>query len=193
VHVKHADTLPPPERQTTRVKHLMAKPIVVPDSLRLDPLLSLLREDGFQMAVVLDEYGGQAGIVTLEDVVEEIVGDIADEHDPRGQQARQLRDGSWTLSGLLRPDEVADLTDVELPESEDYDTVAGLVLSLLGKVPDIGDVAEVIVHDRADGPDGPELHQQLAVLTVTHMDGLRIDRLSLRVLTGEDPGPVIAR
>ena len=59
----------------------MVKPIVVPDSLRLDPLLALLREDGFQMAVVLDEYGGYAGIVTLEDVVEEIVGDIADEHD----------------------------------------------------------------------------------------------------------------
>ena len=84
VHVKHAVALPASERPTTRVKHLMVKPIVVPDSLRLDPLLALLREDGFQMAVVLDEYGGQAGIVTLEDVVEEIVGDISDEHDPRG-------------------------------------------------------------------------------------------------------------
>ena len=84
VHVKHAVALPPSERHTTRIKHLMVRPIVVPDSLRLDPLLSLLRADGFQMAVVLDEYGGQAGIVTLEDVVEEIVGDIADEHDPRG-------------------------------------------------------------------------------------------------------------
>ena len=62
----------------------MVKPIVVPDSLRLDPLLALLRADGFQMAVVLDEYGGHAGIVTLEDVVEEIVGDIADEHDRLG-------------------------------------------------------------------------------------------------------------
>ena len=84
VHVKHAVALPVHERATTKVKHLMAKPIVVPDSLRLDPLLALLREDGFQMAVVLDEYGGHAGIVTLEDVVEEIVGDIADEHDRLG-------------------------------------------------------------------------------------------------------------
>ena len=67
----------------------MVKPIVVPDSLRLDPLLALLRTDGFQMAVVLDEYGGYAGIVTLEDVVEEIVGDIADEHDRLGDEARQ--------------------------------------------------------------------------------------------------------
>jgi CBS domain containing-hemolysin-like protein len=166
----------------------MVKPIFVPETLRLDPLLALLREDGFQMAVVLDEYGGQAGIVTLEDVVEEIVGDIADEHDPQSQEARQLRDGSWTLSGLLRPDEVADLTGVELPESEDYDTIAGLVLSVLGKVPDIGDVAEVFVPGRVESPDGPDVRQQLAGLTVTHMDGLRIDRVALRLLTGEDPG-----
>jgi CBS domain containing-hemolysin-like protein len=77
VHVKHAVALPLPERQTTKVKHLMTRPIVVPDSLRLDPLLALLRQEG-QLAVVLDEYGDQAGIVTIEDVIEEIVGDISD-------------------------------------------------------------------------------------------------------------------
>ncbi len=110
VHVKNAVALPVHERATTKVKHLMSKPIVVPDSLRLDPLLALLRKDGFQLAVVLDEYGGHAGIVTLEDVIEEIVGDIADEHDRLGARARQRRDGSWALSGLLRPDEVEDLT-----------------------------------------------------------------------------------
>ncbi len=145
VHVKHAVALPRHERSTTKVKHLMVRPIVVPDSLRLDPLLALLRADGFQLAVVLDEYGGQAGIVTLEDVIEEIVGDIADEHDRSGSRARQRRDGSWALSGLLRPDEVEDLTGIALPESEDYDTVAGLVLKSLGRVPRSGDIAEVAV------------------------------------------------
>jgi CBS domain containing-hemolysin-like protein len=183
VHVKHAVALPLPERQTTRVKHLMTRPIVVPDSLRLDPLLTLLRQEG-QLAVVLDEYGDQAGIVSIEDVIEEIVGDIADEHDRLGDRARPRPDGSWSLSGLLRPDEVEDLTGVELPDHEDYDTIGGLVMQVLGRVPERGDVAEVAVPDRSD-PDQPE-RQKLAVLTVDHMDGLRIDRISLRVHDGVD-------
>jgi CBS domain containing-hemolysin-like protein len=179
VHVKNAVALPVGERATTKVKHLMAKPIIVPDSLRLDPLLALLRKDGFQLAVVMDEYGGFAGIVTLEDVVEEIVGDISDEHDRSSSNARQLRDGSWSLSGLLRPDEVDDLTGIMLPDHEDYDTTAGLVLRVLGRVPAVGDQAEVLVPDRSD-PDEPR--EQTAVLTVERMDGLRIDRVSLRLV-----------
>jgi CBS domain containing-hemolysin-like protein len=182
VHVKNAVALPVHERATTRVKHLMAKPIVVPDSLRLDPLLALLREDGFQLAVVLDEYGGHAGIVTLEDVVEEIVGDISDEHDRFGTRARKRRDGSWLLSGLLRPDEVEDLTGVPLPESEDYDTLAGLVLQVLGRIPESGDIAEVPIPDSSD-PDDPR--EQLVSLSVEHMDGLRVDRVVMTVLDGD--------
>ncbi len=184
VHVKHAVALPVGERSTTKVKHLMARPIIVPDSLRLDPLLALLRKDGFQLAVVMDEYGGFAGIVTLEDVVEEIVGDISDEHDRLSANARALRDGSWSVSGLLRPDEVEDLTGIELPDHEDYDTIGGLVMRELGRVPRAGDVAEIVVPERrthADGDhDGPR--EQLALLTVERMDGLRIDRLSLKLL-----------
>ena len=181
VHVKNAVALPVHERPTTRVKHLMVKPIVVPDSLRLDPLLALLRKDGFQLAVVLDEYGGHAGIVTLEDVIEEIVGDIADEHDRLDGRARQLREGGWSLSGLLRPDEVEDLTEIALPENEDYDTIGGLVMRELGRVPEVGDIAEIPVPDHSD-PDEP--HELLAVLTVERMDGLRVDRVGLVLLDG---------
>jgi CBS domain containing-hemolysin-like protein len=180
VHVKNAVALPVHERATTRVKHLMVKPIVVPDTLRLDPLLALLRKDGFQLAVVLDEYGGHAGIVTLEDVIEEIVGDISDEHDRLGDQVQRRRDGSWLISGLLRPDEVEDLTGVALPESEDYDTVAGLVLQVLGRVPSSGDIAEIAVPEAPPDDDAPR--QRMVTLTVEHMDGLRIDRLTLRLL-----------
>ncbi|MDN5744660.1 MAG: hemolysin family protein, partial [Nocardioidaceae bacterium] len=180
VHVKNAVALPLHERATTKVKHLMAKPIVVPDSLLLDPLLSLLRADGFQMAIVLDEYGDHAGIVTLEDVIEEIVGDIADEHDRLASRGRLRRDGSWSLSGLLRPDEVEDLSDVELPESEDYDTIAGLVLKVLGRIPEVGDQALVALPAEGDDED-EDAPPRRAVLKVDHMDGLRIDRLTLRV------------
>ena len=198
VHIKAAVALPVYERSTTKVKHLMAKPIVVPDTLRLDPLLALLRADGFQLAVVLDEYGGHAGIVTLEDVIEEIVGDISDEHDRLGSRGRQRRDGSWSLSGLLRPDEVEDLTDIALPDHEDYDTIAGLVLRTLGRIPDVGDIAEVPVpasnsssSSSSSSTSSNDEREQLAVLTVERMDGLRIDRVGLRVhdhpIDEEDP------
>jgi len=174
------------ERATARVRHIMVKPILVPDSLRLDPLLAILREDGFQMAVVLDEYGGNAGIVTLEDVVEEIVGDISDEHDRLGARGLQRRDGSWSLSGLLRPDEVEDLTGVELAEHEDYDTIAGLVMRELGRIPVVGDAVEVVVPCRVD----EHVVEDHVVLTVDRLDGLRIDRLTLRVLPRDPGGPV---
>lgn len=188
VHVKHAVALPVPERATTRIKHVMARPTVVPDSLRLDPLLALLRNDGFQMAVVLDEYGGHAGIVTLEDVVEEIVGDIADEHDRLGDQARPMRDGSWVLSGLLRPDEVEDVTGIALPEHEDYDTIAGLVLRILGRIPRVGEVALVALPGSDRAAADRLAGAAVAELTVIRMDGLRVDRIRARVRPPAGPG-----
>ena len=114
----------------------------MPEQLQLDPLLSFLREDGFQVAVVIDEYGGTAGVVTLEDVVEEMVGEMGDEHDPLDTDARRRADGSWSLSGLLRPDEVRP-DRVSLPEDDQYDTVAGLLIRVLGRIPAVGDSVEV--------------------------------------------------
>jgi len=178
VHVKNAVAVDFAERSSRRVRSIMVEATVVPETLRLDPLLALLRNEGFQMAVVVDEYGGTAGVVTLEDVVEEIVGDIADEHDPLGSRVRKRRDGAWSVSGLLRPDEVASATGIALPEHDDYDTVAGLFLQMLGRMPEPGDEVVVELPIRVDD-EGEPLEAEEAVIVVERLDGLRIDRLAL--------------
>jgi CBS domain containing-hemolysin-like protein len=132
------------------------------------------------MAIVSDEYGGTAGIVTLEDVVEEIVGEISDEHDRYGSRVRRRYDGSWLVSGLLRPDEVRDATGLALPEHESYDTVAGLLVRMLGKIPERGDEAEVPLPVVVPEDDDEEPVRESALMRVERMDGLRVDRISLR-------------
>ena len=185
VHVKQAVAVPRSERMETRVREVMVPATVVPESLRLDPLLSLLRGEGFQMAIVSDEYGGTAGVVTLEDVVEEIVGDISDEHDRYGSRLRKRPDGSWIVSGLLRPDEVADATGLRLPEDENYDTVAGLLVRELGRIPARGDRVLVPLPTIIPEDDDEEPIEEHALLRVERMDGLRVDRISIKRLAPE--------
>ncbi|WP_051276280.1 hemolysin family protein [Marmoricola sp. URHB0036] len=187
IHVKQAVAVPRSERAHTLVREVMVEATVVPESLRLDPLLSLLRGEGFQMAIVSDEYGGTAGVVTLEDVVEEIVGEISDEHDQFGARLRQRPDGSWIVSGLLRPDEVADATGLALPEDEAYDTVAGLLVRELGRIPARGDEVIVPLPVVLPEDDDEEPVHEHAVLRVERMDGLRVDRISIRRLIPEPP------
>ncbi|RYJ07605.1 MAG: HlyC/CorC family transporter [Actinomycetales bacterium] len=180
VHVKQAVGIELERRRSVRLSELAETAASVPDSLELDPLLVLLREQGMQMAVVVDEFGGTDGIVTLEDLIEEIVGDIADEHDRLNARSRHRRDGTWSLSGLLRPDEVLEQTGVALPESDDYETIAGLVLVELGRLAVRGDVVDLEVDPTPDDDeDDPEpLHVRL---TVDRVEGRRIDRISLTV------------
>lgn len=180
VHVKQAVAVPRSDRASTLVREVMVAATLVPESLRLDPLLALLRAEGFQMAIVSDEYGGTAGVVTLEDVVEEIVGDIADEHDRPGARLRRRPDGSWIVSGLLRPDEVLAATGLDLPEHEDYDTVAGLLVQALGRIPVRGDTIRVPLPVVQPEDDDEEPIHESAVLRVERMEGLRVDRISLR-------------
>jgi CBS domain containing-hemolysin-like protein len=166
VHVKHAVAVPLERRGAVRVRDVMVPPVVVPDSLELDPLLDVLRERGLQMAIVVDEFGGTRGLVTFEDLVEELVGEVADESDPRDGstvRARRRWDGSWLLSGLLRPDEVTALTEVYVPEGG-YETLGGLVLAALGRIPRVSDTVDL--------PAG-------ARLRVQRMDGRRVDRVVL--------------
>ena len=122
--------------------------------------MSELRARGYQMAIVVDEYGGTAGVVTLEDLVEEIVGEVLDEHDRR--RAGIVRsEGSLTFPGELRPDEVLDRTGIRIPEGDVYDTVGGYIMSVLERIPVVGDALEI--------EDG--------TLDVQRMDGRRVDRV----------------
>jgi CBS domain containing-hemolysin-like protein len=143
VHVKQAFTVSAGKRAGCQVGTLASLAPTVPSSLNGDVLLERLRDQGLQLAIVVDEYGGTAGIVTLEDLVEEIVGDVRDEHDPlEVAPVRPLDERSWIISGLLRADEVADAVGFVMPEG-DHETVAGLVLQRLGRIPDAGDEVEV--------------------------------------------------
>jgi len=172
VHVKHAVSVPFERRDDVAVSEVMDPPVLVPESLELDDLLDTLRAGGLQMALVVDEFGNVAGLVTLEDLVEEIVGEVRDEHDEEEEHARQEADGSWTLPGLMRPDEIRQAVGIRLPEDEDYDTVGGLIGDHLARIPAEGD--EVVLHAQDD--HGVE-HE--VTLTVLEMDDLRVDQIRL--------------
>ena len=122
--------------------------------------LSEMRRERAHLAIVVDDYGGTAGIVTLEDLVEELIGDIRDEYDTEEGQATRLRGGEFEVDGLLNLDEFAEQTGIRLPEGP-YETAAGYVLAVLGDLPSAGDSV------RADGH----------MITVTELDGRRISRL----------------
>jgi magnesium and cobalt exporter, CNNM family len=143
VHVKQAFGMTSNERSATTVGELARAVPRVPGTLPADELLQRLRESGLQVALVVDEWGGTGGLVTVEDVVEEIVGDVRDEHD-RGEAppVRSLGRSGWLVSGLLRADEVEDATGFDMPEGE-YETLAGFVLFTLGRIPDVGDEVRV--------------------------------------------------
>ncbi|HEV6954610.1 MAG TPA: hemolysin family protein [Promicromonospora sp.] len=170
VHLRRAVGVPHDRRAEVPAAALMVEAPRVPETVRLGPLLVELRELGMQMAVVVDEYGGTSGVVTLEDVVEELVGDVADEHDPRRAGAARTADGSWIVPGVLRPDELVEVADIEVPEGAAYETLGGLVMAELGRMPAVGD--EVTVG----------AHLARVLLRVEAMDGRRVERVRVRPL-----------
>ncbi len=160
VHLKAAVSVPRDRRAEVPAGALMSEALRVPETVHLDQMLAELRSRGYQMAVVVDEYGGTAGVVTLEDLVEEIVGEVSDEHDRRRAGVVRHLD-SVTFPGQLRPDEVRERAAVEVPESDDYDTVGGYIMSELERVPSVGDSVRV----------------EHGTLEVIRMDGRRVDRV----------------
>ena len=160
LHVKQAFAVPLEERSAVTGADLMIEPLRVPESMGVDSLLVLLRKQGLQVAIVSDEHGGTAGIVTLEDLVEEIVGELEDEHD-RARVGVVRTGRSITFDASLRPDELLDRTGISVPDGEEYDTIAGFVTDQLDRIPELGD--EVAI-------DG-------GTLRVERVVGTRVERL----------------
>ena len=139
VHVKDVLGIDPARRRSTPLRDLVRPVAMVPETSELGDLLVQLQDESGQFAVVLDEYGATAGIITLEDLVEEIVGDISDEHDPASAEPLVRRwQGAHLLSGRLHRDEVEEACGFEMPDGP-YETLAGFVLDRLGSIPQVGD------------------------------------------------------
>lgn len=179
VHIKRAVAVPAAERSRTRVSRIAAPALLVPAALDLDSLSRQLRRHAMQMAVVVDEYGGVDGVVTLEDLVEELVGEIADEHDTAESAVLPGAEGQWTLSGSLRLDEVESATGIALPRSPHYETLAGLILRRLGRIPVVGDAIRIDLSvPEANAAD--DAASGVVSLTVLEMAVRRIDEVDLR-------------
>ncbi|MBC7265501.1 MAG: HlyC/CorC family transporter [Coriobacteriia bacterium] len=159
------------ERQR-RVEEIARPAMFVPETKPILALLSEMRSAHTHLAIVVDEYGGTSGIVTIEDIVEEIVGEIADEFDRDRRYVVQVREGEWLVDAQLPVSDAREMLGIDLPESDEYDTVAGWVLAELGRIPAPGETIE-----------GPGF-----VARVEAMRRRRIARLRIALFEDEDGG-----
>jgi CBS domain containing-hemolysin-like protein len=159
-HVKKAAAIPREKREEVQVTAIMVPALRVPETMRLETLMVELRAKGLQLAIVVDEYGGVAGLTTLEDLVEELVGELADEHDRAKAGVTRGANSSVLFPGMTRPDELLEMA-IKVPADGAYETVAGFMMSVLGRIPSVGDTVEI--------EDG--------ILKVERMDGRRVDRV----------------
>lgn len=186
VHIKDAFSVPRDERATTLLGSL-AKPVsFVPGTLDGDAVLNQVRSAGSQMVLVADEYGGTQGLVTIEDVVEEILGEVYDEHDDRESERDFHRFGSsWEVSGLVRLDELAERTTYLAPDGP-YETLGGLFMSALGRVPQVGDTVLLPVSDNEVQDDFESGNAGCWLARVSVMEGRRLDKAILTPISDED-------
>lgn len=172
IHVK--DLLRTMQEQgwhSSTVRSLVREPLYVPETLPVSALLRELRDNRQHIAIVLDEFGGTAGLVTLEDILEEIVGEVSDPFDKFIPEIEVLDDGSYMIGGLCLMEDVNHALDLDLHDPA-YDTIAGYTLGKMGRIPKVNDKID------CDG----------VTIQVEAMDGMRIDRLRLMRADEEKPG-----
>ena len=186
VHIKDAFSVPPERRAATPLSTLARRVPMVPGTLDGDSVLNRVRSAGSQVVLVADEYGGTMGLVTIEDLVEEILGEVYDEYDDRESEKDFVRFGtSWEISGLVRLDELEERTAYTAPDGP-YETLGGLIMATLGRIPEVGD--EVVLREQL-GSMQEEFRSAGAgdwLAQVTAMDGRRVDKALLRPITPEE-------
>ena len=160
-----------PEDVTLR--DIIREPVFVPESMPCGDLFKQMTDKHTQMAIVVDEFGGTAGIVTLEDVLESIVGNIQDEYDDEEEEIKKINETTFTIDGITDLDEVNELVGEELPEG-DYDTLGGFVISLLGYLPS----------ETGDEPIVAE-YKNLK-FTVLSIEERRIDKIKVEILPKQE-------
>lgn len=167
-HIKQAAAVPREKRAEVPLAAIMVDVIRVPETMRLETLMGELRAKGLQLAIVVDEYGGTAGLVTLEDLIEELVGELADEHDRAKAGITRGANSSVLFPGMIRPDELAEMA-IRVPQDGAYETVAGFIMSKIGRMPKVGD----------------EVSLEGGTLRVERLDGRRIDRVRFTPEAGD--------
>jgi CBS domain containing-hemolysin-like protein len=167
-HIKQAASVPREKRSEVPLAAIMVDVIRVPETMRLETLMGELRAKGLQLAIVVDEYGGTAGLVTLEDLVEELVGELVDEHDRAKAGITRGANSSILFPGMIRPDELAEMA-IRVPDNGAYETVAGYIMSQIGRMPQVGD----------------EVPLDNGTLRVERLDGRRIDRVRFTPEAGD--------
>ncbi|MCQ4620529.1 HlyC/CorC family transporter [Corynebacterium sp. CCUG 71335] len=188
VHIKDAFSVARDQRATTRVGDL-AKPVsYVPGTLDGDAVLDQVRSAGSQVVLVADEYGGTQGLVTIEDVVEEILGEVYDEYDDRESERDFQRFGkSWEVSGLVRLDELTERISYTAPDGP-YETLGGLIMASLGQVPSVGDTV-VLPHPAQDlSEELEEANASRWLARVSIMEGRRLDKAILTPISSDEIG-----
>ena len=162
VHAKDLLRISPDDYDRPIPESMIRKALIVPESARVDRLLEDMRRQRNHLAIVIDEHGGTAGMVTMEDIVEEVVGEIRDEHDTEADGVRKLSANRWVVDASLRPAEVRRACGVALPEGE-YDTVSGFVMERVGRIPEVGD----------------RIVDELWTMRVRSMDGRRVESVEV--------------
>ena len=155
-----------PLPEVVTVRSMMREPLFVPETKKCGELFSEMTAAHMQMAMIVDEYGGIAGIVTMEDLLEAIVGNMQDEYDNEQEEVTKLDDNRYEVDGTTDIDEVAELLDIEIPEG-DFDTLGGFLMSKLGRIP--------------DADEHPQVAFENAVFTVQSMDDRRIESVHIEV------------